>query len=350
MAQRLRLQDLRASRLPSVIGLCQKNVAAIAAAVNAAQEQLLYDKAAGEESWNGSFAEIAFNVSRSQPYITLPREIARLEGVTVCNKPVPVNNQFFEYLQFGNGRMSSNRCRCPGELEVYARNNAVTFTDLSNAPQMVRAYATNIQDAGQRVLIQGIDSNGMPVSSQNGLTRVGGTFLFLETTGVTTTILFNFLTGIQKDQTAGQVQIYQVDPTTGDESLLLTMEPSETTASYRRYYFSNLPCNCCPVPGATEGTVQVTAIAKLDLIPVQVDTDYCLLQCKEALIEEAQALRLREADTMAAQQMSQVHHQKAIRLLISEVGHWNGIHEPALEFKPFGRDHMPWSYSVFNMR
>lgn len=338
MAQRLRLQDVRSSRFPRVLGLCQSNIPQIAAAANAAQAQLIYDKAAGEESWQGSWAEILFNVSRSQPFATVPREIARLESCVVCDKPVEINNQFAEYLRFGNGRMSANSCRCPDVLAVYARNNAVTFTDLSNPPQLIRVYSTSDQDVNKRVLIQGWDNNDVVVYSQDSAIRVQGIFLNLDTTPTTSVLSFNRITGIQKDATVAQVQIYQVDPTTGDEVLLLTMEPGETTASYRRYYFNNLPSSCCPVPGAAEGTVQVRAIAKLDLIPVVVDTDYLLLQNLEALIEQATAIRLMESDTMSAQQMAAAHHQRAIRLLIGELGHWNGVHDPALGFSPFGRE------------
>ncbi len=336
MPQRLRLLDLRVSRFPRVLGLCADNVPAIAAAANAAQEQLLYDKAAGEESWNGSWAEIAFSVSRTSPFATLPRDIARLEGVTVCDQVVPLNNQLVEYLRFGNGRMSTNRCRCPNDLGVYARNNAITTTDLT-AGQYVRAYLTNAQDVGKRVLIQGNDSNDLPVFSQSNLIRVTGLFLALDTVPVTTDITFNSLSGIQKDQTAGQVQIYGVDATTGTETLLLTMQPSETTAWYRRYFFSDLPCSCCPT-SSTEGTVTVRAIAKMELIPVITDTDYLLLQSKEALIEEGMSIRLQEADTTAAQQMAMIHHQRAIRMLIGESSHVNGINDPAVGFAPFATD------------
>lgn len=338
MAQRLRLQDLRTSRFPRVIGACQTNVPTIAQYANDCQAQLLYDKAAGDESWHGTWAEVSFNVSRSSPFITLPREIARLESVVVCDKPVALNNQFFEYLQFGNGRMSTNSCRCPDELAVYARNNAITFTDLSDAPQLIRVYRTSDQDDGKRTLIQGVDANDMVVYSQDVFNRVQGVFLTFDSVPVTTTLSFNRLTGIQKDITSGQIQYYQVDPTTGEEALLLTMEPSETTASYRRYYFSNLPSACCPVPGQAEGTVQVKAIAKLDLIPVITDTDYLLIQNLEAMIEQAQAVRLMEADTVAAQQMAERHHQRAIQLLIGENSHWNGINQPAVGFFPFASD------------
>lgn len=322
------------------MGLCQANIPEIADYANAIQETLLYDKAAGEESWNGTWAEVQFNVSQSQPFFTAPRDIARIESAVVCNKPVPLNNQFFEYLQFGNGRLATDRCDKPDLLQIYARNNAITFTDLTNTPQYVRAYMTDATDIAKRVLVQGLDSNNNTIYSLDNTVMVSGVFLALEAPFITSTITFNRLTGIQKDVTSGRVEIYQVDPTTGDEVLLLTMEPSETTASYRRYYFSNLPCSCCAPPGATEGTVQVRAIAKMDLVPMSVDTDYCLLQSKEAFIEEARALTLSESDSASAQAQAAVHHLRAIRLLIGENGHFQGVHEPALGFNPFGSAHL----------
>jgi len=340
MAQRLRLYDLRLSRFPRVLGFCQDDVTRIAEYANSIQETLLYDKAAGEESWQGTWAEIWFNLSRDQPYITLPREIARLEAVNVCDNPIGLKNQFFEYLEFGNGRMSKNRSDCCRELQAYARNNAVTFTDLSNAPQQIRIYATSDQDIGKRVLVSGYDSNNVQVNSQDVRVIVNGVFLTLTSPFVTSAISFNKITGIQKDVTVGQIEVYQVDPTSGAEVLLLTMEPSEETASYRRYYFDNLPCSCCPVPGATAGTVQISAIAKLEPIAVSVDTDYLLLQSKEAFIEEAMSLRLSEADTPNSQQLAYAHHLKAIRLLIGQVSHYQGIQTPSVGFFPFGSAHL----------
>jgi len=340
MAQRIRLYDPRVSRFPRVLGLCQDNVLEIANYANSIQETLLFDKAAGDEGWQGTWAEVAFNVSQTSPFVTLPREIARLEAIVVCDHPVPLNNQFFEYLDFGNGRMSTTRCDLPNQLAVYARNNAITFTDFTNPPQYLRAYMTNASDVGKRVFFSGTDSNDQTIYSQDNLVIVSGIFLALDSPYVTSTLTFNSLTAIQKDITSGQVQIYQVDPTTGDEVLLLTMQPGETVASYRRYYFSDLPCSCCPVPATGPGTVQVKAIAKMEPVPVMVDTDFLILSSREAFIEEAMALRLQEADTAAAQQMALVHHQRAIRLLVGQSSHYNGINTPAVSFEPFGSAHL----------
>lgn len=335
MAQRLRLYDVRNSRFPRCMGLCQGDIPEIADRLNSAQRSLLYCKEANDESWHGTFAEIAFELSQTEPYITLPREIARIEMATVCDEPIAVDNMFVQYLQFGNGRLRSERQCNGGGLQSVARNNAVTFIDLTSPPQYLRMYLSDSRDVGKRVLLQGQDSNGNTIYSTDNFVEVTGIFVTLESPFATSTLSFNNLTGIQKDATYGKIEFYQVDPTSGDEVLLLTMEPGETTASYRRYYFNDLPAGCCPNPGTSDSTVQLTAIAKLDLIPVMVDTDYCLIQNLEALIHEGQAIKYSEADSPAAKQMAQNSHLQAVRLLIGELGHWNGT-IPAVNLSLFG--------------
>lgn len=333
MPLRTRLYDMRLSDLPQVSGLCSSDVSGVASVVNTVQRRLIYCKEAGDEGWNGTWAEIAFNMSQATPYVTLPREIARLEKVTVCNRPVAIQNQFYEYLTFGNGRLPR---LCGGTkggcLDVFARNNTPTFVDLSNPPQLISIYPSGSDDNGKRVLIQGLDNNNNNITSADGTNQVQGQFITLQSPFVTFPFQMNRITGIQKDITVGSIQFFQVDPSTGAQVLLLTMEPGEQTAWYRRYYFNSLPPNCCN--GQT--TVQVTAMAKLDFIPVRVDTDYCLLQNPEAMIEEAQSVRYSRIDTAEAKQMAAEKHLQAVRLLNGELTHTQGLDDPAVNFLPFG--------------
>lgn len=342
--RRLRLYDLRLSRLPGAIGLCQNSVAELCSYINAAQERLLTAREAGDEGWWGTWAEVAFTLSQAHPYITCPRDVARLEKIDICKVPAFIQNQFYEYLDFGSGHMPKrfgawwdcNRI-------AYERNNAVTFRDMTGAPQRIRVRTSDPIDASnaKRVFIQGVDNNGNVVATQDGQVQVNGEFVTLETTFVDTAFQYNQLTGIQKDQTNGIITIWQVDPTTGAEVLLLNMEPSETTASYRRYFFHRMPFNCCNQTAIacqpqTPGVVQVTAIAKLDLVPVQVDTDYTLIQSQEAIIWECMSIWNSEKDNNQAQQRSAAQHLQAIRLLQGQLIHFMGKDKPAVNFAPFG--------------
>lgn len=337
---RLRLYDVRLSRLPELVGKCQGDVISIANYVNSAQRRLLMCRETGDEGWYGTWAEVAFNlVSRSNPYITCPREIARIERIDVCRRPVFIQNQFYEYLDFGNGRLPQFRQQDNLCLpQVYTRNNAVTFSDLVNPPKIIRCYTTSTADVQKaaRVLIQGLDANGNVVYTQDNLNEVTGEFVALDTPFIDTAFQYSLLTGIQKDPTEGQVQIFQVDPSTGAQSLMLTMEPSELVAGYRRYYLNNLPLACCHPTSTTPQLLQITAIAKLDLVPVVTDTDYLLFHNLEAIIEECQSIRYSEIDNAASKQMAQEKHQQAVRLLQGELVHYLGKDKPAVNFKPWG--------------
>ncbi len=303
---------------------------------NTCQRRLLYAREANEESWFGTWAEMAFIVSRTQPYLTLPREVARLEVVDICSRPVRVNSQWKEYMLFGSGRMPKMHPWCNWRRpEVYSRNVVPTFVDLSAPPQILTVYLTDPNDAGKRVLLQGTDNNGNVIYSQDGLNQVTGIYVTLRQPFISAPVQFNTITGIQKDKTLGNVQIFQTNPTTGAQVLLLTMEPSEMTGSYRRYFFDPLPRTCCAT-STTPDPITVTAIVKLEPIPVQVDQDYLLLQNIEAFIEEAQAVRYSEVDNKNSKAMAQEKHVQAIRLLNGELAHYLGIDEPAVEFAPFG--------------
>lgn len=336
---RLRLYDCLNSRLPQLVGLCADNVPGVANMVNTAQRRLMLCREAGDEGWWGSWAEVAINASSiTNPYITLPREIARIEKLDVCNRPIPVQNQFYEFLDFGNGRMPQRFNWQNWDTQAYTRNNAVTFRDLYPAPQILRIFPTNPSDinSGKRVLVQGVDNYGNVIYSQDGFNRVTGIYVNIVAPFADCPVQLSSITGLQKDITSGPIQIFQVDPTTSDQALLLTMEPSEQVASYRRYYLNNLPCNCCHNPSFGVQPLQINAIVKLDLIPVVVDSDYTLIQNLEAITEECQSVRYSEMDNANAKQMAAERHTQAVRLLQGELVHYMGKLNPAVNFAPFG--------------
>lgn len=340
MPQRLRLYDFRVSRGPEAIGLCREDTVSVANVVNASQERLIYCDEAGDEGWWGSYAEILFTASRTNPFVTFPREVARVEMVDVCDRPIALNNQFFEYLRFGNGRLPKtcrNMFRC--FPEAFERNEAVSFIDPPSSTFTLRAFATNIVDieAAKRVLFQGVDVYGNVVYTQDSVNQITGEYVTLTTPFSSSVNTYSRLLGLQKDVTSGPVQIMSVDPSTGIQTLILTMEPSEQVARYRRYYFDSLPCVCPSILGCTTPQlIPIRAIVKLDLIPATVDQDYLLIQSLEALIEEAQSARFATIDGMEAKVESQRCHKAAVKFLNGQLTHYVGKNNPAIEFSPFG--------------
>lgn len=351
------------SELPQILGYTKGDVPRIAEAVSRADESLVTDKAAGDEGWVGGFAEMAFTVDRNKPYITTPRFVARLEAIDACSRPIALNNQFSEYLEFGNGRMGEQDRwrRNPWRFDRggFTRNNSCTFTDISNPPQNIQIFAVNPADtvanpqtgAVPRVFLQGLDQNGVEVWTQDGNNTVQGEFVTLQSPFSMSATSFSFLTGIQKDYTQGQVQIWQSDPNWGIAEILSVLEPAETTGWYNRYYLHGLPVRCCPAfrpvkvndqqycgcPYERKEYVQVTALAKLDYAPVIAPTDYTLIQSKEALISECQSIRMSKMDDEASAVKAGDYHKRAISILIGQCVHRYGKNTPAVNRALFGR-------------
>jgi hypothetical protein len=305
------------------------------------QARLLYCREAGDVGWYGGWAEMAFTVTRDDPYVTTPRGVARIEQLAVCRRPVPIQNQFYEFLDFSIGpqhlgQSCSAGGLCNQWLQVYERNSVSTFVELDPVGKTIRVTYTNSNDIGKRVFLQGFDANEDKIYSTDGLNEVDGIYLVIDTPFVQAPFGISRLTGIQKDVTLGPVKFYEVDLTTGDTTLILTMDPSETVADYRRYFFGGLPRNCCADPNNPTTNILVTAIVKLEMIPVVVDTDYLYIQNVPALIEEGKSYRHSNLDNSEAKQLSLAEHTQAVRFLQGQLVHREGKDRPATLFKPFG--------------
>ncbi len=339
--------DALASRLPRCVGLCSTDVAGVCAYINSSTQRLLYAREVGDTSWWGSWRELVTTVSREEPNITLPFEVARIINLDVCTFPVAVQNEFFSYIRYGAGRFPKNNCvsnraGC-APLAAYDRGTFPTFKDIITTNKKLRFYLTNAGDVGKRVLAQYKDSNDVPVRTLDGTVPVLGEFLSLVAPFVDSTYEVwpvRGILGIQKDVSLGRVLVYSVDTVTAEEVLISYLEPNETSANLRRYYISGLPRNCCNLPNSTSTDVDVTMLVKLEYTPVSVTTDALLIPNLEALTHEAQAVRFSEMDVPGASQKEQEHHINAIRLLQGQMVANEGTQQPSIIFAPFGNSRL----------
>jgi hypothetical protein len=327
---RIRLYDARISGLPEAIGLCNTDTLSITAAVNEAQERLVNDPLAPDEGWWGGWAKYLFNVSPASPYFVTPREVSRVILLDACKRPVPLRNSFWEFLEFGRGYQSGHHYhdhRCE-EMEAYDRETVVTAAPLASTPQTLRLYATNPADYGIAVLFQGEDQNSNEILFTDVVTGKAGLGepIILANPFTDSINQYTEIKGIQKSATLGPVQIFQVDPVSGAESLLLQMEPNELVAQYRKYLVARLPNECHGQP-----IVQVRAQCKLDYIPAVTDTDYLRIQSIPALIDQCMSVRYGRMDTAQAQQLAGFKHQSALRILFGQLDNYLGKQQTAIQ-------------------
>ena len=306
---------------------------------NDAQERLLMDPLCPSEGWWGGSVtlNLTATIANRSAYVVTPREIARLIVMGICQQPVQIRNGWYEYLQFGRG-LQPKGCQnsaCASPFQAYERDNVVTLAPLLSTPQQVRIYPTDVRDAGKRVLLQGKDQNGMVILTTDPGTgqSAPGEYISLSFPFSTSVNQFSTITGIQKDQSYGLVQFFQVDPDTGAEVALSAMDPNEGTAWYRRYLVNGIPSQnlCCASPA---NPLQITAQGRLDFVPVQNETDYLTIPNVPALLEEAQSIRFAKMENGANQ--SAFHHVRALQLLNGQVDAMEGKTSVAISVPIWG--------------
>lgn len=331
------------------MGICAADPQ-VAAYCNDAQERLMLDPLTPESGWWGTWMRMNLSVSVTNgvAYITTPREVADITDIAVCQNPIHLRNGFYEFLNFSRG-IEPKHCQgagCRSTFQAFVRNNVPTLSPFDNEPgetQLIRIYPTDPRDVGLRVLVQGLDANGIVITTTDpgtGLSALGE-YMVLKFPFVDSVNRYISITAIMKDQTYGSIQLFQVDLSPGDETLLSSMEPNEQTASYRRYMINGIPNTnlCCTGPG---NPITVTANVRLDFVPVQNETDFLSLPNVAALIEESQSIRYSRMDSSAAQQNSQIHHARAIAYLNGAMdlyaGKWNvAVRVPIFGSQPMRR-------------
>jgi hypothetical protein len=327
---RITLADVRQSRLPRAIGLCAANLPEIAAAVNEAQQRLI--NAGGDSGFWGGWSKVVFYATVSNPYITLPRQFARIINMDVCQTPIRINNEFYEVLPGGVGLMpDATSCDWCGTVAGYERGVFPTMVDLPGT-EYLRVYITDVRDVNLKLMITGLDQNGTAIYSTLGRDQINGFVLMFAQPFTTSAFTVSSIQSVQKDVTYGDVILKSVSAG-GVETTLSRYGPTEQNPAYRRYVINKLPANCC-LQG-TGANVAITAIAKLEYVPAYVDTDQLIIGNIPALIEECMSIRLGEIDSEKAQGMSLLHHKNAIRQLQNELRHYLGEQHPAVSVNIF---------------
>lgn len=319
---RATLKTVKQSRIPELVGICADDTYRLAALVNEAQQRLIY--AGKEAGWWEGWVKTRFSVTAAAPYITLPREFARIINMSVCEQPIYIHNEFYEVLPGGPGPMPDTACCSDwcGSVAGYERGVWPTRVDLTPTNQRLRVYATDDRDLGNKMLFVGLDQNGNTIYDMDGLNTSTGFYITLMNPFMDSGFDVSKITSVVKPVTYGDVLVYQVDQTTGDEVLLSRYLASETNPAYRRYYISPL-CTSCT-------SYTVNALAKVEFIPAMRDTDPLIIGNIPALTEMCQALRGYSQEVTAAREMAKESEKRAIKLLKQELDHYMGVEHPAV--------------------
>jgi hypothetical protein len=94
-----------------------------------------------------------------------------------------------------------------------------------------------------------------------------------------------------------------------------------------------------PCPSFTPSNldfVQVTALARLELVPAVVDTDYLLIQSLEALKLECMAGYMYGMQDEGSKKQAELYHRRAVKILIGQSYLQEGKNNVAANVSLFG--------------
>jgi hypothetical protein len=145
--------------------------------------------------------------------------------------------------------------------------------DTSN--QLLRVYLTDARDVGARMLIGPCqDQNGNAIYSQDGANSVNGFYLTLDAA----VHHFGFYRDEHRRHSEGRDVRGRAALPSGRHDrgagFLSRYAPDELNPAYRRYFINQMPCGNTGNDGAT---VPITAMAKLEFIPANRDTDFLIV-------------------------------------------------------------------------
>lgn len=260
--------------------------------------------------------------------LTLPRQFATIEAVSVCNKPVKIHDLLFEFLENGFG---TGRARC-GLNEANYKGNFPVFSDIIPTGKKLQVVCDFTADAGLPFLALGYDDNGNWIRTlQNGVMLDGEIIPMATGNGTLSVNNFSTVTDLQPPVSTGQKWLYEWNVADGTPRMIGQYQNDETRPSYARYYFPWLAAytsvNCSATPPSPLKQIKVEAVAKMEFIPVVNPNDYLIIGNLQALKEMVMILNNaeNEADAMTrAQQISQGVEMAVVPILEMELDHQLG--------------------------
>lgn len=326
---RLTLADVRASRIPKVLGVCATDPR-VAEFVNDATQRLLT-----KGHWWGSYARI--RICATEGCLTMPPQVAAVERASICGGPIRVHDQWYEFLENGfgvrNGGPSSSSSStggcwggCSGLGEALQRGTFPTFADVRGTNKKLTLVCDMEGDVDKNVLVLGYDENDNWIrTEQGGVIKDGELVPLAQSAGTETDHYFTVVTDIQAPNNLdGQWWLYEKDVDEGTLRMLGHYQYFETRPNYQRYFFPGIPSGSDSEGNCTLTTVEM--IAKLEFIPVKNDTDYLLIGNLPAIKEMSRAIMLseKEPDMEKAGNILDAGMKLALRELDTELNHYLG--------------------------
>jgi hypothetical protein len=321
------------SRLSQVINECGSSNS-FRSLVNQAVELLL-----NRGDWRGTLAPIYVCVANG--CVTWPRYVHSVRKLNVCNREVTIGNIWSQFIErdFYGSLVGDNYWNIVRPLTSHDRFREMdalgyysTYNDVPSISNIV-VFSDNASDAGKTVTIFGKDLNGQPLSTVvAGVPQDGLIITIAPSGGVSSIALSPGPIRVIKQTTQGNVRLLSQDVASGNYLDLAFYAPSETTPQYTRYRLHGRH-GCWNGSANLPQPYGVTALVKLEYIPVIATTDLVLIGNIEALKLAVQGVQKRESGDPAA---GKAFITEAVDALNSELRNEQLNDQIPIQFKTYG--------------
>jgi hypothetical protein len=264
---------------------------------------------------------VEVDLDATQGYVTLPRRCEAILGITVQKIPRTPFGRWYSFVPGGPGEIKSAEYGGP-DLVLDRGDDHPIYRDSPYDTFRVRVKVPNASDrnAGNYVLLKGVDSSGNPIYSADGSEGIS---LDLTSSENTTTQYFSSLTNVLKPLTNGYLTLWAVDAG-GNETQIGDYEPGETSVKYRRYAIERADDSDVPT---------VRALCKRRFVPVLSESDEIIPENMGAL--KLGLISLKYEDTNDLERATE-YFNRALSLLNSELKEQRGNQFNTMRFSPHG--------------
>jgi hypothetical protein len=221
-----------------------------------------------------------------------PRQVASIVAASVCSSPIKTRDAFFEFIQDAYGIRDEDD-NPVGDLTLIDASppTSCVYSQVTGVDKALNFVCDLVSDVGETVQVMGYDENGNWIRSfVGGLWVDGEQIVLAQSPGTFSTHIFSSVTDMQfANVRDGQTWLYECDFVlhTG-QRLIGKYEYDELHPAYR---VSKLPALYNQTNDVT-----VEVIAKLEFMPVRVDSDYLLIGNLAALKDMCVAIKNAESE------------------------------------------------------
>jgi hypothetical protein len=273
--------------------------------------------------------------------VTWPRGTSTILGINYNGQQQAVTNMWAQYMQPDSWhREWANEYRRRGwfgNTEVETRGTACCFNPIRAEGFVLRTFITQPTDAGKKITFYGTDVNGQPIfSTRSDGTIQPGVQVTMANPSVDTPMAIRHVTRVVKEETDGDVLVYQYNLAGGFMLDFGRYQPTECTPEYittvlrggcgnwSNHISPANPCIRC-----------ISSLIKVEFVPFKFDDDLVQIDSEDAIRDMVLSIRKKDQGDISG---SEAYEISAIRELNYQMRRRFPDEQFIVNFRPFGND------------